>query len=135
MANKWIDLEAEVYMHVAKRTPLVAVRGEGCRLWDDTGKSYLDFVGGWAVNTLGHCSPVMTDALAEQASTLIHVSNQFYTVPQLELGKLLTDNSPFDHVFFSNSGAEANEGAVKLARKWGKARRDGAYEVITADHS
>ncbi|MCC7106560.1 MAG: aspartate aminotransferase family protein [Chloroflexi bacterium] len=122
-------------MHVAKRTPIVVVRGEGVRVWDDTGKAYYDMVGGWAVNTLGHASPVMCEALQEQAASLIHTSNQFFTVPQLELAKLLTDNSPLDRVFFSNSGAEANEGAVKLARKWGKLRRNGAYEVITADHS
>jgi predicted acetylornithine/succinylornithine family transaminase len=135
MSNKWIDLESQVYMHVAKRTPIVLTRGEGCRVWDDAGKSYLDFVGGWAVDTLGHCHPALVDALGEQATTLMHVSNQFYTVPQLELGKLLVDNSPLDRVFFANSGTEANEGAVKLARKWGKLRRDGAFGVITAEHS
>lgn len=135
MSNKWIDLESQVYMRVAKRTPVVLTRGEGCRVWDDEGKSYLDLVGGWAVNTLGHASPVIVDALTEQASTLVHVSNQFYSIPQLELAKVLVDNSPFDRVFFANSGAEANEGAVKLARKWGKLRRNGAYTVITTDHS
>ena len=134
-ANRWIELESEVYMHVAKRTPVVLVRGEGVRVWDDSGKSYLDMVGGWAVNTLGHASPVITEALSEQAASLVHVSNQFYSVPQVELAKLLVDNSSLDRVFFANSGAEANEGAVKLARKWGKLRRDAAYEVITAEHS
>ena len=92
-------------------------------------------VGGWAVNTLGHSSPVIVDALTEQASQLIHTSNQFYTVPQLELADLLVTNSCFDRVFFSNSGVEANEGAVKLARKYGQHKRNGAYEVITTDHS
>jgi predicted acetylornithine/succinylornithine family transaminase len=135
MTNSWKDLESKVFMHVAKRTPVVLARGEGCRVWDDAGKSYLDLVGGWAVNTLGHCSPVIVDALIEQANTLIQVSNQFYSIPQLELAELLVENSPFERAFFGNSGAEANEGAVKLARKWGKLRRDGAYEVITADHS
>jgi acetylornithine/N-succinyldiaminopimelate aminotransferase len=135
MTNKWIDLESKVYMHVARRTPIVLTRGEGSRVWDDDGNSYLDMVGGWAVDTLGHCHPALVDALSEQASTLIHVSNQFYSIPQLELAKLLTDNSCLDRVFFSNSGAESNEGAVKLARKWGKIHRDGAYEVITTDHS
>jgi predicted acetylornithine/succinylornithine family transaminase len=122
-------------MSVAKRTPVVLVRGQGCRVWDEDGKSYLDMVGGWAVNTLGHSSPVIVDALTEQASQLIHTSNQFYTVPQLELADLLVTNSVFDRVFFSNSGVEANEGAVKLARKYGQHKRNGAYEVITTDHS
>ncbi len=133
--SKWIDLEAQRYMPVAKRTPVVLVRGEGCRVWDEDGKSYLDLVGGWAVNTLGHCSPVIADALSEQAHTLVHTSNQFYTVPQLELADLLIQNSPFDRVFFSNSGVEANEGAVKLVRKYGQHNRNGAYTVITTDHS
>jgi acetylornithine/N-succinyldiaminopimelate aminotransferase len=133
--SRWIELESQRYMSVAKRTPVVLVRGQGCRVWDEEGKSYLDMVGGWAVNTLGHSSPVIVDALTEQASQLIHTSNQFYTVPQLELADLLIQNSIFDRVFFSNSGVEANEGAVKLARKYGQHKRNGAYEVITTDHS
>ena len=133
--SRWMEIESQRYMSVAKRTPVVLVRGQGCRVWDDTGKSYLDMVGGWAVNTLGHSSPVIVDALTEQASQLIHTSNQFYTVPQLELADLLVENSCFDRVFFSNSGVEANEGAVKLARKYGQHKRNGAYEVITTDHS
>jgi acetylornithine/N-succinyldiaminopimelate aminotransferase len=133
--SRWIDLEAQRYMPVAKRTPIVLVRGEGSRVWDEDGKSYLDLVGGWAVNTLGHCSPIITDALTEQSQSLVHTSNQFYTVPQLELADLLVTNSVFDRVFFSNSGAEANEGAVKLVRKYGQHHRDGAYTVITTDHS
>ncbi|MDQ3481739.1 MAG: aspartate aminotransferase family protein [Actinomycetota bacterium] len=133
--SHWIELEAQRYMPVAKRVPIVLVRGEGSRVWDDEGKSYLDLVGGWAVNTLGHCHPVIADALSEQAQSLIHTSNQFYTVPQLELADLLVTNSPFDRVFFSNSGVEANEGAVKLVRKYGQHHRDGAYTVITTDHS
>ncbi|HZO25640.1 MAG TPA: aspartate aminotransferase family protein [Chloroflexota bacterium] len=135
MSSKWIELESQRYMSVAKRTPVVLVRGEGCRVWDENGKAYLDMVGGWAVNTLGHSSPVIVDALTEQASQLIHTSNQFYTVPQLELADLLIQNSAFDRAFFSNSGVEANEGAVKLARKYGQHKRNGAYEVITTDHS
>ncbi|MGE3911873.1 MAG: aspartate aminotransferase family protein [Chloroflexota bacterium] len=133
--SRWIEIESQRYMSVAKRTPVVLVRGQGCRVWDENGKSYLDMVGGWAVNTLGHSSPVIVDALTEQASQLIHTSNQFYTVPQLELADLLVENSCFDRVFFSNSGVEANEGAVKLARKYGQHKRNGAYEVITTDHS
>ena len=90
---------------------------------------------GWAVNNLGHCHPAVTQAIVEQAATLVQTSNQFYTVPQLLLAQLLIDNSCLDRVFFGNSGAEANEGALKLARKYGKQHRDGAYEVITAFNS
>ncbi len=133
--SRWIDLEAKRYMPVAKRAPVVLVRGEGSRVWDEDGKAYLDLVGGWAVNTLGHSAPVIVDALTEQAATLIHTSNQFYTIPQLELADLLVEHSPFDRVFFSNSGVEANEGAVKLVRKYGQHKRNGAYAVITTDHS
>jgi len=107
------------------------VRGKGAQVWDDQGKEYLDFVGGWAVTSLGHCPPVVVEALAGQAKTLIQVSNQFYTVPQLELAQLLVENSCLDRVFFCNSGVEANEGAVKLARRYGKLRLNGAYQVIT----
>jgi len=115
--------------------PLTLVRGEGARVWDDKGKEYLDFVGGWAVDVLGHCHPEIANAVAEQARTLIQVSNQFYTVPQIRLAELLIQNSCFDRVFFSNSGAEANEGAVKLARRYGKLHLDGAYEIITMMNS
>jgi acetylornithine/N-succinyldiaminopimelate aminotransferase len=94
-------------------------------------KKYLDFVGGWAVNSLGHCHPVVVKALEKQARTLIQASNQFYTIPQIELAQLLVQNSCLDRVFFCNSGAEANEGAVKLARRYGKLKLNGAYEVIT----
>jgi acetylornithine/N-succinyldiaminopimelate aminotransferase len=107
------------------------VRGEGAWVWDDRGKKYLDFVGGWAVNSLGHCHPVVVKALEKQARTLIQASNQFYTIPQIELAQLLVQNSCLDRVFFCNSGAEANEGAVKLARRYGKLKLNGAYEVIT----
>ncbi len=127
----WRELESKLFMGVFRRTPLVIVRGEGSRVWDENGKSYLDLVAGWAVNSLGHCHPAVVDAVREQVGTLIQTSNQYYTVPQLELAQLLVDNSPMDRVFFSNSGTEANEGAVKLARKYGKKRLNGAYEVIT----
>jgi len=127
----WRELESRVYMGVFRRTPLVIVRGEGSRVWDEDGRSYLDLVAGWAVNSLGHCHPVVVEAIREQAGILIQTSNQYYTVPQLKLAQLLVDNSPMDRVFFANSGAEANEGAVKLARKYGKTRLNGAYEVIT----
>lgn len=127
----WRELESKLYMGVFRRTPLLIVRGEGSRVWDEKGKAYLDLVAGWAVNSLGHCHPVVVEALRKQAATLIQTSNQYYTIPQLELAQLLVDNSALDRVFFANSGAEANEGAVKLARKWGKLKLDGAYEVIS----
>ena len=127
----WMELESRVHLHTFKRVPVVLVRGEGCRVWDVDGREYLDLVGGWAVDSLGHCAPIVVDALHEQAQRLIQVSNQFYTIPQLELARLLTEHSPCDRVFFANSGAEANEGAVKLARRWGKRERGGAYAVIS----
>ncbi|MEK7281164.1 MAG: aspartate aminotransferase family protein, partial [Chloroflexota bacterium] len=115
--------------------PLTLVRGQGCRVWDDKGKKYLDLVGGWAVDVLGHSHPTLVEAIRDQAEKLLHVSNQFYTIPQVELARLLVENSCFDKAFFCNSGAEANEGAVKLARKYGKLNLGGAYEVITALNS
>jgi predicted acetylornithine/succinylornithine family transaminase len=122
-------------MQTVKRLPVTLVRGQGARVWDEGGKEYLDFVGGWAVNSLGHCHPALVGALTDQAQKLIQVSNQFYSVPQIELARLLVENSCLDRVFFSNSGAEANEGAVKLARRYGKLKLGGAYEVITAFNS
>jgi acetylornithine/N-succinyldiaminopimelate aminotransferase len=125
--------EQAVHMHTANRIPLTLVRGEGTRVWDDQGNSYLDFVAGIAVNTLGHSDPGLVEAISEQAKTLIHVSNIFYSEPQIELAELLTQHSALDKVFFANSGAEANEGAIKIARKWGIEHRDGAYEIIAAN--
>jgi len=127
----WQELEKKYLMNTFKRSPVTLVRGEGARVWDDKGKEYLDFVAGWATNILGHCHPEIANAVAEQARTLIQTSNQFYTVPQLRLAELLVQNSCLDKVFFCNSGAEANEGAVKLARRYGKLHLGGAYEVIT----
>ena len=129
--QEWMELESRVHLHTFKRVPVVLVRGEGCRVWDTEGREYLDLVGGWAVDSLGHCPPAVVDALHKQAQTLIQVSSQFYTIPQLELARLLVDNSPCDRVFFGNSGAEANEGALKLARRWGKRERGGAFGVIS----
>lgn len=108
------------------------VRGEGPWLWDEDGRRYLDFVGGWAVNLLGHSPRPVVDALCRQAAQLMHTSNQFYTVPQILLAQRLVSLTCFHKAFFANSGAEANEAAVKLARKYGKVRLGGAYEVITA---
>ncbi len=133
--SKWQELESKYYMHVVNRLPVTLVKGKGARVWDDNGREYLDFVAGWAVNSLGHCHPVVAEALAEQARTLIQVSNQFYSIPQLQLVELLVQHSCLDKVFISNSGAEANEGAVKLARRYGTLHRNGAYEVISATGS
>ncbi len=134
-SSDWIAIEQKYYAQTVRRQPVVIVRGEGTRVWDADGKEYLDFVAGWAVNNLGHCHPAVTQAIAEQAGTLLQTSNQFYTVPQLQLAEILIENSCLDQVFFGNSGAEANEGALKLARRYGKLHRDGAYEVITAFNS
>ena len=135
MTTQWIALEEKYYAQTVRRQPIVLVRGQGTRVWDADGKEYLDFTAGWAVNNLGHCHPVMVQAIQEQAATLIQTSNQFFTIPQLKLAQALIDNSCLDRVFFGNSGAEAVEGALKLARKYGKKNRDGAYEVITAFNS
>ena len=131
-SSEWIASGGRYYAQTVRRQPVVLVRGQGTRAWDADGKEYLDFVAGWAVNNLGHCHPVVTQAIVDQATTLVQTSNQFYTIPQLLLAQLLIDNSCLDLVFFGNSGAEANEGALKLARKYGKQHRGGAYEVITA---
>jgi predicted acetylornithine/succinylornithine family transaminase len=130
-------LESEVYMRAfaPRQNPITLVRGEGVRAWDDTGKEYLDFLGGIAVNVLGHCPPVLVKTVQEQIATLIHTSNLYYTRPQLDLAKLLVDNSALDKVFFTNSGAEANECAIKLARKWGKQHKSGAFEIISTLNS
>jgi acetylornithine/N-succinyldiaminopimelate aminotransferase len=121
----------DALMEITSRPPSVFVRGEGSLLWDDTGKCYLDFIQGWAVNCLGHSPPEIAEALATQAKLLLTPSPAFYNAPSLKLAKALTDNSCFDQVFFANSGGEANEGAIKLARKYGILHRGGAYEIIT----
>jgi len=133
--SNWQELERKYIMNAVKRVPLTLVRGEGAQVWDEDGREYLDFVGGWAVNSLGHCPPVVAEAVTEQVHTLIQASNQFYTVPQIRLAELLVSNSCLDKVFFCNSGAEANEGAVKLARRYGQRRLNGAYEVISTTGS
>src|SRR5712672_2344381 len=121
----------DALMDITARPPTVFVRGEGSFLWDDSGKRYLDFVQGWAVNCLGHSPPVVAEALAAQAKLLLTPSPAFYNAPSLKLAKALTDLSCFDQVFFANSGADANEGAIKLARRYGGLHRNGAYEIIT----
>jgi predicted acetylornithine/succinylornithine family transaminase len=133
--SNWHELEKKYFMNTVVRVPLTIVRGQGARVWDEAGREFLDFVGGWSVNSLGHCPPVVVEAVVEQVHTLIQASNQFYTVPQIRLAELLVQNSCLDKVFFCNSGAEANEGAVKLARRYGEHNLGGAYEIITASGS
>jgi acetylornithine/N-succinyldiaminopimelate aminotransferase len=123
----------DALMNITARPPAVFVRGEGAYLWDDSGKRYLDFIQGWAVNCLGHSPPAVAEALAAQAKLLLTPSPAFYNGPSLKLAKALTDQSCFDQVFFANSGGEANEGAIKLARRYGALHRNGAYEIITFD--
>jgi predicted acetylornithine/succinylornithine family transaminase len=130
----WIAIEQETFFR-NRRSQVVIERGQGCRVWDVEGREYLDLIAGIAVVSLGHASPVVQRALAEQSAKLVQISNLFYSVPQLELAELLTQHSPFDRVFFCNSGAEANEAAIKLARKWGKQHRNGAHGVIAAEHA
>ena len=121
----------DALMEITARPPVVFVRGDGSFLWDDSGKRYLDFVQGWAVNCLGHSPSIVADALAAQAKRLLTPSPAFYNGPSLRLARTLVDHSCFDQVFFANSGAEANEGAIKLARKYGALHRAGAHEIIT----
>jgi acetylornithine/N-succinyldiaminopimelate aminotransferase len=121
----------DALMDITVRPPAVFVRGEGSWLWDDSGKRYLDFVQGWAVNCLGHSPPCIADALAAQAKLLLTPSPAFYNGPSLKLAQALVANSCFDRVFFANSGAEANEGAIKLARKYGVLHKNGAHEIIS----
>ena len=121
-------------MEITERPEIVFVQGEGSWLTDYRGKRYLDFFQGWAVNCLGHCPRVVAEALAAQARLLITPSPAFYNEPALRLAGLITEHSAFQRVFFTNSGAEANEGAIKLARKWGRRFKGGAFEIITFDH-
>ena len=130
-AGRWQELADNLFMNTTTRIPLTIVKGRGARVWDEKGQEYLDFVAGWAVDSLGHCHPAVTRGVIEQVQTLIHTSNQFYTIPQVQLAAILIKNSCMDRVFFCNSGAEANEGAVKLARRYGKQHLKGAYEIIT----
>ena len=121
-------------MEITERPDIVFVEGRGSWLTDGAGKRYLDFVQGWAVNCLGHCPPAVADVLAAQSRRLITPSPAFYNEPSLKLARLLAEHSEFPRTFFTNSGAEANEGAIKLARKWGRRFKGGAYEIITFDH-
>ena len=118
-------------MQTGRRLPVTFVRGQGCRVYDDAGREYLDLVAGIAVNLLGHAHPDVVAALTHQAAQLIHTSNLYYTQPQAELARRLVELAFPSRVFLCNSGAEANEAAIKIARKWGARKRDGAFEIIT----
>lgn len=122
-------------LYVTNRPDIVMVQGNGTYLWDQNGDKYLDFIGGWAVTCLGHCPPSLVDAITKQANLLINASPAFYNRPMLDLADLLIDISCFDRAFFASSGAEANEGAIKLARKFGAVEKNGAYEIITTVNS
>jgi len=135
-SSEWINRADKHVMKTYGRYPLVAERGEGCRLWDVDGKAYLDFLAGVAVNNLGHCHPKVVAALREQAGRLLHCSNFYHIPQQVELAEWLCEHSFADRVFFCNSGAEANEAALKLARKHSSEKHgDGRFEVITAQAS
>ena len=121
-------------MRITERPPLVMVKGQGSWLWDDEGRQYLDFVQGWAVNCLGHAPALIADTLQHQARQLINCSPAYYNEPMARLATLLTEGTHLGEVFLCNSGAEANEGAIKLARKWGARHRNGAFEIITFHH-
>ncbi len=129
------DFPLHALMDITSRPPLVFVRGEGSWLWDHAGRKYLDFVQGWAVNCLGHSPRAMVEALERQAATLINPSPAFWNAPSAQLAQRLVDHSCFDRVFFASTGAEANGGAIKLARKWGAKHRRGAYEIVTFEHA
>ena len=132
---KFDDFPAQALMEITTRPPLVFVRGEGSWLWDHEGKRYLDFIQGWAVNCLGHSPEVITKALVDQSRKLISPGPAFYNEPSMQLARRIVEHSCFQRVFFTNSGAEANEGAIKLARKWGAKNKGGAYEIITFEDS
>ena len=133
MSNaQWADRGNEVFIGTYNRFPAAMVRGRGCRLWDADGKEYLDFLAGIAVCSLGHCHPQVTEAICRQAATLVHVSNLFHTLPQIELAELLVAHSFADRVFMANSGAEVNEAAIKLARIHSP---EGKFEIISLEGS
>ncbi len=135
-SEQWIAKADKYIMTTYGRYPIVPVRGEGCRLWDADGKEYLDFLGGVAVNNLGHCHPKVVAALQQQAAKLIHCSNYYHIPQQIELAEFLCSHSFADKAFFCNSGAEANEAAIKLARKYSRdTHGPERYEIITAVES
>ncbi|RLD97697.1 MAG: aspartate aminotransferase family protein, partial [Aquificota bacterium] len=129
---QWMDLSEKYLMPTYRRYPVVLVRGDGTRVWDVEGREYLDFGAGIAVCNLGHCHPRVVKAIKDQAERLLHVSNLYHIVPQIELARMLVEHTFADRVFFCNSGAEANEGAIKLARIYARRFMGGdCYEIIT----
>jgi acetylornithine aminotransferase len=135
-SQQWMEKADKYIIKNYGRYPIVATRGKGCRLWDADGKEYLDFLAGIAVNNLGHCHPRVVEALRKQAGELIHCSNLYHIPPQIELAELLCEKSFADKAFFCNSGAEANEAAIKLARKYSREKYGPErFEIITASES
>src|SRR5918993_6133437 len=133
-----LEIAALTDKYVARtyaRIPIALVRGKGSRVWDADGKEYLDFLAGIAVNSLGHCHPAILRAIRQQSKKLLHVSNLYHILPQSELARELCNNSFADRVFFCNSGAEANEAAIKLVRRYGLEKRGGRYEIISTHNS
>lgn len=135
MTQGYIEEEHRYLMQTGKKLPVQIVRGAGAYVYDSEGKPYLDLVAGIAVNALGHAHPAILETIREQAETLVHASGLYYTEAPVKLAKRLTELAFDARVFFNNSGAEANETAIKLARKWGKKRKDGAYEIVTTYNS
>lgn len=136
MNNDWMQRADKVVMNTYGRQPLVLVKGEGCRVWDDTGKEYLDCLAGLAVVNLGHAHPEVARAAAAQLTQLVHVSNIYYTTPMVELAEALVQLSFADRVFFANSGAEVNEGAIKLVRRYSRERFGaGRHRIICMENS
>jgi len=136
MESKVIKQADTVIAQTYQRFPIVLTKGQGCTVWDESGKAYTDFVAGIAVCNLGHAHPAITRAVAAQAETLVHVSNLYYTVPQVDVASRLVENSFADRVFFCNSGAEANEAAIKLARKYFKKSNDPLrFRIIAMEQS
>ena len=135
MNEQLVQDEAKYIMGTFRRLPVTFVEGHGLTVVDDQGKEYMDLVGGIAVNLLGHSHPAVAEAVARQSAKLIHTSNLYYSEPQVALAKRLVELSFPSRVFFCNSGAEANEAAIKIAHKWGKQHKGGAFEIITAEKS
>src|SRR6266704_4991987 len=131
----WVSLEHKYYQSTFKRQPVTFVRGKGTRVWESDGKYYLDLETGIAVNVHGHSHPAIVEAVQQQATQLVHVSNLYYNTRQIELAEQLGKLTNGMRSFFSNSGAEAVEGAIKLARKYGRVHKEGAYEIISMERS
>ncbi|MFA7465102.1 MAG: aminotransferase class III-fold pyridoxal phosphate-dependent enzyme, partial [Syntrophales bacterium] len=130
-----IGLAKKYLMNTYSQAPIVLLKGKGARVWDEEGKEYLDFAAGIAVNNLGHAHPKVVEAIRKQAGVLMHVSNLYYIDMQIRFGRMLVENSFAGKVFFCNSGAEANEAAIKLARKYGRDRMGGKFGIITMENA